>query len=98
MSNRACFVALAVQVQDMVVVGEIFFSKLENRLLLEGLHESRSQRKNEGPLQVSLAGDGDSGGFLSTLQPHFPLVLPFLHIHKEELTLLPTVRPPNAFQ
>jgi len=80
LGNRAGFEAIAIYVQYLVVIREIFLCQFQDRFFLKRLHKSCSQVKDKVSLHVSLSRCRNTGGFLRALQSQFALVLPFVQI------------------
>ena len=64
----------------MVVVIEVGFSQVEDRLLLQRQHERAAQRGKQRPVLILILGAGDIGGLFRGFQPQLPLVPPFMQV------------------
>ncbi len=71
--DAARLVALAIYLQQPVVVCEIFLGEIQDGLLLQRLHEGHAQIEQQHSFQVRLVRDRDRGRLLRALQPQLAL-------------------------
>src|SRR5216684_580915 len=80
----------------MVVIRDVFFSLRENSLFLKHLNEGRPQIGEQRPLQIGLAGNGNSCRFSRALEPQFALMSTFVQIANAWCFVRTRQRPPDT--